>query len=730
MNAEDDNRIRELEAELERKDRIIAALMRRVERAVDDAGDSFSLFERNAALESTARERMVQLEQANHRLTDSEERLRRVFDNVQEILFETDGERRIVMLNPAWERITGIPAARCLGRDWIEILHPEDRDKGLARCAPFMEGSTADCTETLRITCEDGSVRWMDVRMARSTDRDGNTVGTIGTMADVTRQHEAVEQIRQAREAAEAANQAKSAFLANMSHELRTPLNAIIGYAEILSEEAGDAGVGELAGDADKIISAGRHLLSLINDILDISKIEAGRMDLYLEDFGLAPEIDQVLATVRPLVESRGNELRLENGTRHETIHADLTKLRQILFNLLSNAAKFTEHGEIRLTVRDGEDGALEFEIRDTGIGITEEQLARLFQPFTQADASTTRKYGGTGLGLSLSRHFARMMGGDIDVSSEPGEGSTFVVRLPLQGEAPDAGRDASGSAAVAPPSARSCRPGHVLVIDDDASVRDLIRRSLATEGYEVTLATGGEEGLRLAREQRPDLITLDVMMPAMDGWAVMTALKNDPDTRDIPVIMLSMLRDRDMGFMLGAADYVTKPVERHYLLEAVGRQMPPPCAWGATPETCERSPGCGCTCTVLVVEDDAETREMIRRQLDCEGSRVIEAEDGQSGLRRLEERDGRVDLILLDLMLPGMDGFAFLDQLQRHERWGEIPVLVLTARDLSAAERGRLLERVEDIFQKGAVSREDLLAAIHSHVDRHASASNTDLGQ
>ena len=341
-----------------------------------------------------------------------------------------------------------------------------------------------------------------------------------------------------AKEVAEQANRTKSTFLANMSHELRTPLNAIIGYSEMLEEEAQERGFQDLAPDLGKIHAAGRHLLALINDVLDLSKIEAGKMELFLEDFDVRALVQDVESTIRPLVEKNDNVLEVACPPEVGTIHADLTRVRQILFNLLGNAAKFTQRGRVGLEVLplrvQGEEW-IGFAVADTGIGLTAEQQRRLFQSFSQADASTSRRYGGTGLGLVISRRFAQMMGGDIQIQSEFGRGSVFTVRLPRRAGAP---RSAAGRAAE--PRPQEVAAPLVLVVDDEEATRELIGRSLQQEGFRVLPAESGDEAVRLAREKRPDVISLDVLMPGMDGWTVLRALKGDPLTSAIPVVVVT----------------------------------------------------------------------------------------------------------------------------------------------------------------------------------------------
>lgn len=514
--------------------------------------------------------------------------------------------------------------------------------------------------------------------------------------------HAAKQAAEEARTASEEANRAKSVFLANMSHELRTPLNAIIGYSEMLQEDATDAGLTDFLSDLQKIHSAGRHLLGLINDVLDISKIEAGRMDLFLETFEVPALIQEVVSTIKPLVQKNENRLDVDLGEDLGTMRADVTKVRQALFNLLSNACKFTERGAIAVRVRrdPGSDGeCYRFEVEDSGIGMSEDQVSRLFKAFAQADASTTRKYGGSGLGLAISRHFCRMMGGDLTVESQLGKGSRFAIRLPAT---VTAARSAPLETTFQPRDRSTAGPpavaGKVLVIDDDPTVHDLMSRFLTKEGFQVMVAPGGEEGLEIARRDRPDLITLDVMMAGMDGWSVLSALKADPETADIPVIVMTMYDDKEMGFALGAADYMTKPVDRDRLLSVLRRHR------------LSHLP-----CHVLVVEDEVPIRQMVRRVLEKEGWTVREASNGREALEAIAQ--SLPSIILLDLMMPVMNGFDFLRELRAQPKWGKIPVVVLTAKDLTVGDRKQLKGNVELILQKGDYSRERLLDQVRDLV-------------
>jgi signal transduction histidine kinase/CheY-like chemotaxis protein len=524
----------------------------------------------------------------------------------------------------------------------------------------------------------------------------------------------AIQTAEATRTEAERANQAKSAFLASMSHELRTPLNAIIGYSEMLQEEAEDLGYTDLIPDLKKIGTSGKHLLDLINDILDLSKIDAGKMELFLESFDLATLVYEVEHTVRPLMHPNANVFEIGYHTQPDMqLYTDLTKVRQSLFNLLSNAAKFTEKGTIRLDIfhqthaewrtmldqfnvlnppaaslspRDW----LIFRITDTGIGINAAQLRHLFQPFTQADSSTTRKYGGTGLGLAITKRFCQMMGGDVLVESVAGKGSTFTIYLPTELEE----RRPQLAPHKSKPALLPLKAATLLVIDDDPTVYDLLKRFLSKEGLRVVGAVDGQEGLRLAKEIHPDAITLDVMMPGIDGWTVLSALKADPDLADIPVIMLTMLDDKERGYTLGAAEYLSKPIKRERLLAVLQKYRS------------SYSPS-----HMLVVEDNQAVREVIRRTLEKEGWIVSEAGNGRQGLDFMHRQ--LPQLIVLDLEMPEMDGFEFAAAVRRRPEWRNIPIVVVTARDVTTEVRQRLNGYVERILQKGAYSREALLSEV-----------------
>ncbi len=490
----------------------------------------------------------------------------------------------------------------------------------------------------------------------------------------------------------EVASQLKSQFLANMSHELRTPLNAIIGVTEMLHEDARDFQRDNELEPLERVLRAARHLLALINDILDLSKIEAGKIELHVESFAIAPLVADVVTTLGTLALKNRNRVLVECASDIGKMRGDQTRIRQALLNLASNATKFTEDGTITIRVqRIAEEGHpwVTMAVADTGIGLTREQMGRLFQEFVQADASTTRKYGGTGLGLAISRRFCQMMGGDITVESEPGRGSTFTIRLPAAdtGSGPVGPQDSADPHAAGPQGETPT----ILVVDDDPTVREILERYLTREGFSVVTAGSGLDGLRLAREIRPAAITLDVMMPDVDGWTVLAAIKGDPALADIPVILVTIVDERSRGYSLGATDYMVKPIDRERLV-GVLREISGTLARHA-----------------LLVDDDDLLRRGMRLALEQEGWKVTEAANGRLAMAQLDEM--RPDVIVLDLMMPEMDGFEFLDGIRQRSEWREIPVLVVTAKDLTSEDRARLNIGIERILHKS--SRDKLLAEV-----------------
>ena len=548
---------------------------------------------------------------------------------------------------------------------------------------------------------------WLKISERRTADG-----GNVGVLTDITELKdrelqlgELVDRLAEARDAAMEATVAKSRFLANMSHELRTPLNAVIGITEMLIEDTEDADNRSAREPLERISRAGKHLLQLINEVLDLSKIEAGKLEISYETVDVAALVNDLVGEVEPLAAKNANHFVVECQPDIGNVCSDPTRLRQIILNLLSNACKFTEHGRVSLSLSRGHsdgEGFIFVRVADTGIGMTEVQLGKLFQEFSQADNSTTRKYGGTGLGLAISDRLCRMMGGTIEVESKLGVGTTFSMRLPA--DRPGVADTAAVVRAVRPTEhIRPARTNRVLVIDDDATVRDLMRRYLSREGFDVVTAAGGREGLDFARELHPSVITLDVFMPDLDGWSVLQAIKQDADLRRIPVIMMTISDEKQKGITLGASGYLMKPVDRAQLAQLLERFKT------AMPRA-------------LVVEDDLADREMMRRLLVGEGWEVMVASNGRDALERLKSQ--HPNLILLDLMMPEMDGFEFLAEFRKTAKFVSTPVIVVTAADLSPENRRRLDGGVEHILQKAAPTREDFLRQIRDLIGRYATAA------
>ena len=502
-------------------------------------------------------------------------------------------------------------------------------------------------------------------------------------------------ELQKSKKAAEEANSAKSTFLANMSHELRTPLNAIIGYSEMLMEDAEDENE-DFIPDLDKINGSGKHLLGLINDILDLSKVESGKMELYIEEFDLKKIVSEVESTIKPLIDKNNNELVIKYNAVEDKMSADLTKIRQILLNLLSNSAKFTKEGTVTISVDKSKSikNSIDFNISDTGIGMTPDQVDKVFKPFTQADEKTTRKFGGTGLGLTITKMFAEMMGGDINLESKEGEGTTFTATIPLKVKDLKVVQPVNNGGIIK----QDDSDYKVLVIDDDDNAQDMMKKFLEKQNVSIIQAKSGEEGLKLAAEHLPDAITLDVMMPEMDGWEVLTALQTNDVTKNIPVIMLTMADEPDIGYSLGATDYLTKPVNWNQLSNILSNHKI---------ESASQ--------TILIVEDDDTTREMLKKSLTGHDFKVRIATNGKEGLEKV--KDSKPGLVLLDLMMPEMDGFEFAEKLRENKDWLDIPVVVITAKDLTSADHKRLKGNVEAIMQKGSYSKKELMSEVGNRI-------------
>ena len=638
--------------------------------------------------------RRRQAARATDELEGMGDRFRTLADNIPQLAWMADRNGQIYWYNRRWYDYTGLTDADLRHNGWKKAHDPEMVDDVSARfVASITTGESWQDTFPLRR--HDGVYRWFLSLAQPIRNSNGEIIRWFGTNTDVTEQRQQGEDLVAARDTAEEANRAKSQFLANMSHELRTPLSAVIGYSEMLEDEVEDMGEKHLLADLGKIKANARHLLSLINDVLDISKIEANKMELYAETFDVADMTNDVAATVGSLMAKKNNSFIFDLPAGLGSMHSDVVKIRQVLINLLSNAAKFTENGEIRLDVarQVGTGGdMMVFTVRDSGLGMTEEQVAKLFQRFTQADVSTTRRFGGTGLGLAITKAFTDMLGGEIKIDSKPDHGTTFSVSFPVDATSTIAA--AAGS--VAPAHAAGHTDDLVLVIDDDPATRDLLSRFLTKEGFSVRTAEDGRSGLLMAESLKPRVILLDVTMPRMDGWSVLRSLKENPQLAAIPVVMCTIIDEQNLGFSLGASDYVLKPVNWEHLREVLARVQN------------DAAKG-----DVLVVEDDDDTRARVKGLLSKNGWTVTEAENGRAALDAVRRRVPSV--VLLDLNMPEMDGFTFLRQFRASPEWAAVPVIVMTARDLSVGERAELKGGGARIFEKGQVGMRDLVAQLRA---------------
>jgi GAF domain-containing protein/CheY-like chemotaxis protein len=506
----------------------------------------------------------------------------------------------------------------------------------------------------------------------------------------------------------------KSQFLANMSHELRTPLNSIIGFSRVILKGIDGPLTDLQRQDLEAIYTSGQHLLGLINDILDISKIEAGKMELAFEPVTLEEIVNGVLSTAVALVKDKPIELQQSLPDDLPEIIGDQRRIRQILLNLIGNAAKFTEEGFIRVSA-EADDTYVTFAVSDSGIGIPEGKREKIFEAFTQVDASATRKYQGTGLGLTVTQSLVNLHGGRIWVESEVDVGSTFYFTLPIEG--PEAVEDEEQKAPEEAPVVEIVPPDlseflkqkgeaepdgqMVLCVDDDEGVLTLFRRYLKKRGYQVVGLTEPGRVLEEARRLKPFAITLDVMMPEIDGWQVIQDLKSDPETRNIPVVMCTIVSDKGRGISLGASDYLVKPILEQDLLDALNRL--------------DREAG---RHRVLVVDDSAEDRSLLRRFIESQpGYEVVEAASGQEAINLVQTVDPNI--IILDLMMPEMDGFAVLETLKSDEETRPIPIIVVTAKELTEEERGILNHQIEDLIQKGVLEREELMQDVAAALDK-----------
>ena len=618
--------------------------------------------------------------------------LQDIFEHSSLAMKVKDRQGRIVRANAA--------AGVLLGREPEQLIGQTIDTVATAATAAMVTAHDHEVIESGKVTTYEeqaeylGGAHTLLTTRFPVTDEHGDVAGVGAISVDITPRMRMEEWLRLAKEQAETANMAKATFLANMSHELRTPLNSIIGLGELLLEQAQEQDSDPLSVESlQRVVGAGRHLLSLINDILDISRVEAGHIELSPEPVMMAALAENVLSVLQPLAKANGNTLALELGEDPGTVWVDPMRMRQILINLVGNAIKFTKDGAVTLRLSHAE-GMLQIEVADTGIGMSAEQMERIFKPFEQADRSISRRFGGSGLGLAICRQLVELMGGRIEVSSEPGQGSLFSLELPVSPyEAPSAVEQAVRLASTQ-------RRSLVLVVDDDRDARDLLQGALTRHGLNVITASSGIDALQRVRSERPAVMLLDILLGDMSGWDVLTILRADPMHADLPVILCTVTDPDHRTASLGVIEHLTKPIDRDHLATLVRRFV-----------------GTDETATVLVVDDDDDYREQLAMVLRRGGHRVRMAPNGHQALQQM--RQETPDLVLLDLVMPGMDGLGVIDQMQQDPALACIQVVLVTAADVGADILRQLNERAVTLMHKDQVDLEQIARKATELVDR-----------
>ncbi len=637
---------------------------------------------REMDLEREVRHRQRTVEQL-HR---SEVLLRQVVEKAPIALIATNSEGVITLA-----------AGRAL--ETMGLVPEELTDRAVSEVDPQLARDLRGFDETSTLSTRQFGERYFEYQHSRWPGERRGETGVVTVAVDITELKLAELELRTAKEEAEHANRAKSQFLANMSHELRTPLNSVIGFANILSKNKGGNLEPPQLRFLERIQSNGRHLLDLINEILDLARIEAGRLDLEESSVCLRRLVIDTVAEIRAGRGETRVSLEVDVPPSVEPIRTDAMRLKQVLINLVSNALKFTDDGrvEVRLEV-DEEDRPVRLLVSDTGIGIPEEQLGQIFEAFRQVDGEASRQYSGTGLGLSISRSLCWLMGFELAVESRVGVGSKFWIELrsrssaagprAVEGESPaqplGPKLPARPASADEEPTRSPLSRRRVLVIDDGTDSRLLLASALEEMGCVPVPAASGEEGLWLARREPPDLILLDLMMPRMSGWDVLTELRGDPRLAKIPVLVISIVAEEQRATLLGAIEALSKPVGREQLHEVLRRVF--------AHRRVRR---------VLLVDDEEDQVDLVTRYLGEEEDGVVVdwAADGLSALQLLETRV--FDLVLVDLVMPGLDGLSFIRTLRSETRHREVPVVVVTGKELSTAEIGGLEPLVQGILQK-----------------------------
>ena len=647
---------------------------------------------RIVASRSTWRD-VTKQKEAERALASQEALYRTLIEAAPQIIWVADADGQVALLNKAWHEFSGLTDEESLGTRWAEALHPEDLPDVLAKWErAYTHGETysGEC----RFRAKDGSYETFIFIGTPVRDDSGKIINWVGINTNIADRVQAEVALQEAKDSAEYANRAKSEFLATMSHELRTPLNAVIGFSEILRDEILGGINDEQRELALDIHTSGNHLLAMINDILDLSKIEAGKMELQLENFSVKEAVTEVNTIINALANQKQIQLSLQFD-QDVSIEADKIKFKQILYNLLSNAIKFTDEGGKVTTKFEVSSSALLGSVTDTGVGISPQDRAKLFQPFTQIDASSTRAHSGTGLGLALTNRLIQLHGGKIWVDSEINEGSTFSFTFPLNQQEPKI----EVTAPDAPDSETTASFDNkrtILVAEDNEQAAQLLGIYLTEAGYQVEYATDGEEAIAKAAEIHPFAITLDILLPKKDGWQVLREMKTKPNLQSIPVIIVSVTEERQLAFGLGAVDHLVKPIDKEALLASLQSLKLP---------SRDGSP------RILVVDDDPQTVRLLSTVLTNDGYEVLKVYGGSEAIETAISQSP--DLIILDMMMPQVDGFQVIRHLTGDPRTCDIPIIICTALDLTDEDRDRLNGQIQSVIQKTGNVKEELLATI-----------------
>jgi PAS domain S-box-containing protein len=656
---------------------------------------------------------VTERKRAQDALLQSEERFELAVRGSNDGIWDWNLVTNEVYLSPRWKSMLGYEGPEIPNQfdSWEKVVHPKDHDRTLAGVQAHLEGLTPSFEIEQRLLHKDGTYRWILARGVCLREASGKAYRMAGSHTDITERKRAEDetlrlnselgaanrQLELRNREVERATQLKSQFLASMSHELRTPLNAILGFSDLLAEGT----AGPLAEKQQRFIghvrTGARHLLALINDILDLSKIESGLLELKCESFSISEAMPEVLSIIRPLAMAK--KIHIEQSGENLSVFGDRIRFKQILYNLLSNALKFTPEGG-KVAIKSSAAGSLVcLSVTDKGVGIRREDQGLIFEEFRQVGETAGGVKEGTGLGLAIAKRLVEQQGGSMDVVSEPGKGSCFSFTLPVGRAVPETAPRVPAQVRAVNAHGTDGKP-LILIVDDEAAARELLTSYLETAGYATALASSSAEVIEKARQLHPSAITLDITMPHASGFEALFQLKTTPETANIPVIVVSVVDQKQMGFTLGAAEYLVKPVQKSALLEAVGKHV---------------RPQAGRPNNILVVDDDPKALDLVSDILRSGGYTPRVVSSGKEALRLLAELP--VDAVLLDLVMPEMDGFQVLRKMKEHPAWGDIPVFVVTAKDLTDSEIEFLKCEARALFRKDGSWTVDLLTEVRKAI-------------